>query len=54
MGRFSNISSKEAVKIFERFGYIFDRQTGNHIILWHDSKPTLSVPNHKELAPGFA
>ena len=23
------------------------------MILWHDSKPTLSVPNHKELAPGL-
>ncbi|MGB3655886.1 MAG: type II toxin-antitoxin system HicA family toxin [Rivularia sp. (in: cyanobacteria)] len=53
MGRLSNISGKEAVKIFERFGYIFDHQTGSHMILWHDSKPTLSVPNHKELAPGL-
>ncbi len=53
MGRLSNISGKEAVKIFEMFGYIFDHQTGSHMILWHDSKPTLSVPNHKELAPGL-
>ncbi|MEM7713314.1 MAG: type II toxin-antitoxin system HicA family toxin [Cyanobacteria bacterium P01_A01_bin.68] len=53
MGRLSNISGKEAVKIFERFGYIFDHQTGSHMILWHDLKPTLSVPNHKELAPGL-
>ena len=30
-----------------------EHQTGSHIILWHDSKPTLSVPNHKELAPGL-
>ncbi|WP_235335270.1 MULTISPECIES: type II toxin-antitoxin system HicA family toxin [Aphanizomenon] len=28
-------------------------QTGSHIILWHESKPILSVPNHKELAPGL-
>lgn len=53
MRRLSNISGKEAVKIFEKFGYILDHQTGSHMILWHDSKPTLSVPNHRELAPGL-
>jgi predicted RNA binding protein YcfA (HicA-like mRNA interferase family) len=53
MGRLSNISGMEAVNIFERFGYVLDRQTGSHMILWHDSKPTLSIPNHRELAPGL-
>lgn len=53
MGILSNISGKKAVKIFERFGYKFDHQTGSHMILYHDTKPTLSIPNHKELAPGL-
>ena len=53
MGRLSNISGKQAVKIFEKLGYIVDHQTGSHIILWHESKPILSVLNHKELAPGL-
>jgi predicted RNA binding protein YcfA (HicA-like mRNA interferase family) len=53
MGSLSNISGMEAVNIFERFGYVLDRQTGSHMILWHDSKPTLSIPNHGELAPGL-
>ena len=53
MGLLANISGKQAVKIFGKFGYIVDHQTGSHIILWNDSKPTLSVPNHKELAPGL-
>ena len=53
MGRLSNISGKEAVKIFEKFGYVLDHQTGSHIILWCESKPTLSIPNHRELAPGL-
>lgn len=53
MGILSNISGKQAVKIFENFGYILDHQTGSHLILYHESKPTLSVPNHKELAPGL-
>jgi predicted RNA binding protein YcfA (HicA-like mRNA interferase family) len=53
MGLLSNISGKKAVKIFCKFGYVIDHQTGSHIILWHDSKQTLSVPNDKELAPGL-
>ena len=53
MGLLSNISGKEAVKIFKKFGYILDHQTGSHMILYHESRPTLSVPNHKELAPGL-
>lgn len=53
MGILSNISGKEAVKILAKFGYILDHQTGSHMILWHQEKPTLSVPNHRELAPGL-
>jgi predicted RNA binding protein YcfA (HicA-like mRNA interferase family) len=53
MGRLSNISGKKAISIFEKLGYIKDHQTGGHVILWHPEKPTLSVPNHKELAPGL-
>lgn len=53
MGPLSNISGKKAIKIFKRFGYAVDHQTGSHIILYHKEKPTLSIPNHKELAPGL-
>ena len=53
MGILSNLSGKEAAKIFRKFGYILDHQTGSHLILFHESKPTLSIPNHKELAPGL-
>ena len=53
MGILSNISGKEAVRIFQKFGYILDHQTGSNMILYHESRPTLSIPNHKELAPGL-
>lgn len=53
MGILSNISGKDAQKIFEKYGYTYDHQTGSHIIMYHVSKPTLSIPNHKELAPGL-
>jgi len=53
LGLLSNVSGKKVVKIFEKFGYTVDHQTGSHIILYHKTKPTLSIPNHKELAPGL-
>ena len=53
MGILSNISGKNAVTIFKKLGYILDHQTGSHMILYHLNKPTLSVPNHNELAPGL-
>ncbi len=53
MGKLSNISGKTAVKIFSKIGYQVDHQTGSHIILWQENKPILSIPNHKELAPGI-
>ncbi len=30
-----------------------DHQTGSHMILRHEYRATLSIPNHKELAPGL-
>ncbi|MGK7945371.1 MAG: type II toxin-antitoxin system HicA family toxin [Microcystaceae cyanobacterium] len=53
MGRLSNVSGKKAISIFEKLGYSQDHQTGSHVILWHPDKPSLSIPNHKELAPGL-
>lgn len=53
MGKLSNISGKKAVKAFKKIGYTVDHQTGSHMILYHQEKQTLSIPNHKELAPGL-
>jgi len=47
------ISGAEAVRAFERAGWRQDRQHGSHIVM---IKPghiaSLSVPQHRELAPG--
>jgi predicted RNA binding protein YcfA (HicA-like mRNA interferase family) len=51
MSKLANISGEQAVKIFMKFGYLIGHQTGSHIIIFHNEMPTLSVPNHKELAP---
>jgi predicted RNA binding protein YcfA (HicA-like mRNA interferase family) len=53
VGVLSNISGREGVKIFKTFGYTLDHQTGSHMILYHESRPTLSIPDHEELAPGL-
>ena len=55
MGILSNISGKEAVKVFRKIGYYIDHQEGSHMILYNSQSgyPLLSIPNHKELAPGL-
>ncbi len=55
MGVLSNISGREAVRTLRKIGYELDRQEGSHMIL-HNSQPEyppLSIPDHKELAPGL-
>ncbi|MAF20364.1 MAG: hypothetical protein CMI55_01640 [Parcubacteria group bacterium] len=51
----SNISGKAAVKVFKKIGYYLEHQQGSHMILYNDQPgyPPLSIPNHKELAPGL-
>jgi predicted RNA binding protein YcfA (HicA-like mRNA interferase family) len=47
------ISGAEAVRAFERDGWRFDRQMGSHAILLKPGHvATLSIPQHRELAPG--
>jgi len=55
MGRLSNISGREAVKVFSKIGYYVARREGSHIILSNDSPgyPILVIPDHKELAPAL-
>jgi predicted RNA binding protein YcfA (HicA-like mRNA interferase family) len=38
------ISGRDAVKVFEKLGFIFHRQKGSHIILSHPNGRHLSVP----------
>ena len=45
------VSGMDAIKVFTQLGYIVDRQRGSHIILYKEGHH-LSVPNHRELAPG--
>ena len=47
------ISGKQTVKRFERAGWRVARQRGRHVVMLKPEHiASLSVPQHKELAPG--
>ena len=47
------VSGRDAVRAFQKLGWEFARQRGSHIVLVKTgSIVSLSVPDHKELAPG--
>jgi predicted RNA binding protein YcfA (HicA-like mRNA interferase family) len=53
MPRLPVISGSEAVKAFQRLGWRVDRQRGSHVVLVKAGHvASISVPQHKELAPG--
>jgi predicted RNA binding protein YcfA (HicA-like mRNA interferase family) len=46
-------SGRQAVAVFVSAGWVVRRQRGSHVILTRaGSLVTLSVPDHRELAPG--
>lgn len=51
MPRLTNISGREAVKGFIKFGYIHVHTSGDHAILQKSGFPSLSIPLHREVAP---
>jgi predicted RNA binding protein YcfA (HicA-like mRNA interferase family) len=51
MPKLTNISGKEATKVFLKFGYKHIQTSGDHAILQKPSCPSLSIPLHKEVAP---
>jgi predicted RNA binding protein YcfA (HicA-like mRNA interferase family) len=53
MAKLPVISGSEAVKAFQRAGWRVDRRRGSHIVLLKAGHiASLSVPQHRELAPG--
>jgi predicted RNA binding protein YcfA (HicA-like mRNA interferase family) len=47
------VSGRQARHAFERRGWIFRRQSGSHMILTKTGTiVSLSIPDHRELAPG--
>jgi predicted RNA binding protein YcfA (HicA-like mRNA interferase family) len=53
VGRLSNISGKDAVKAFEKAGWLTRGQVGSHLVLTKSGvRSNLTVPMHPELAQG--
>lgn len=47
------ISGAEAVKAFKRAEWHVDRQRGSHVVMLKSgNNVSLSIPQHRELAPG--
>lgn len=51
MPKLTNISGKNAVRAFLKFGYNHVHTSGDHAILQKSGSPSLSIPLHKEVAP---
>jgi predicted RNA binding protein YcfA (HicA-like mRNA interferase family) len=47
------LSAKELVKIFEKVGYSIVRQKGSHIRMYHKTKDSITIPNHKTIGRGL-
>jgi predicted RNA binding protein YcfA (HicA-like mRNA interferase family) len=53
MPKLPRISGKDTVRKFERAGWRVARQCGSHVVMLKQGNiASLSVPQHKELAPG--
>ncbi|MBI4579486.1 MAG: type II toxin-antitoxin system HicA family toxin [Planctomycetes bacterium] len=53
MARLPVLSGAEVVTAFERAGWRRDRQRGSHVVMLKEgSIVSLSIPQHRELAPG--
>lgn len=53
MASLPSVSGERAVRTFQKAGWVKDRQHGSHAILVKPGNPaSLSVPQHRELAPG--
>lgn len=56
MRKLPSVSSKVAIKAFEKLDYKIIRQKGSHIRMRHKidkSKQPLTIPNHKILGKGL-
>ena len=53
MGKLANISGKDAVKAFKKFGWHIVGQVGSHVVMTKEGiRVNLSIPQHKELSIG--
>ena len=48
------MSGRDAARVFERAGFVFDHQRGSHMIYYREAdRRHLSIPDHRELGRGL-
>ena len=52
MSSLPSISGREAVRAFEKAGFVIRRQRGSNIMMSRPGSPTISVPNHRTIKAG--
>ena len=53
MAALPSVSGERAVRVFQKAGWVKDRQRGSHVILIKPGHAaSLSVPQHREISPG--
>jgi predicted RNA binding protein YcfA (HicA-like mRNA interferase family) len=53
VGKLGNVSGRQAVKAFEKAGWLARGQAGSHLLMTKEGiRANLTVPLHSELAPG--
>ncbi|MDO8556158.1 MAG: type II toxin-antitoxin system HicA family toxin [Nanoarchaeota archaeon] len=55
MSKLPKLTGKEVGRIIEQLGFLFDHQTGSHLIYKHPDGRTTTIPHHagEELGPGL-
>jgi predicted RNA binding protein YcfA (HicA-like mRNA interferase family) len=46
------VSGKELIKAFEKIGFEYIRQKGDHVIMKHTDGRVVTIPLHKEIKKG--
>ena len=52
MSKLPVVSGRTVIKALRKAGYVIRDQEGSHIHLRHPTRRPLTIPNHKEIAPG--
>ena len=55
MAKLPTLTGKEVAKVVLKFGFVFDHQTGSHMVFKHPDGRKTTIPHHsgEELGPGL-
>lgn len=55
MAKLPRLTGKEVAKVVLKLGFVFDHQTGSHMVFEHPDGRKITIPHHsgEELGPGL-